>query len=205
MQANNNKRSGTAKVRDTLECHVNDETYVVFPADITKGDGVDVLIEDEGEGDDEAEDSEALGTEGIRENLEGVRYDQRSEGNIVGSIEQEDESDDRVSGGVTLGDGITSRANGLEDEEKQHASAGGNEEDPSSDTFDECGGGNGPRQIPNLEDTVDEELDCWVGNSDCLEHLVEVVGDEAVPRPLGEPSNSNNNRQTLAVAGGVDH
>jgi len=50
---------------------VND---IVFPPDIAKSDGIDVLIEDEGEGNDEAEEGEALGTEGIWENLESVRH-----------------------------------------------------------------------------------------------------------------------------------
>ena len=108
-----------------------------------------------------------------------------------------------MSSGITLGDGITSGADGLEDEEEQHADARRNEKDPSSDALDEGGGGDSPRKVPNLENTVDKELGRRIGDTDSLEHLVEVVGDEAISRPLGKPSESDDNRQTFTVTGGV--
>lgn len=55
-----------------------------------------------------------------------------------------------------------------------------------------------------MEDTVDKELDGWIGNTDCLEHCVEVVGYETISRPLGEPSESDDDRQTLAVTRCLD-
>ena len=41
-----------------------------------------------------------------------------------------------MSGGLTPIDGVTSGADGLEDEEDQHPNARGDEKDPSSDAFD---------------------------------------------------------------------
>ncbi len=38
-------------------------TYVVLPLNMAESDGVDVLVEDEREGDGEVEDVEALGAE----------------------------------------------------------------------------------------------------------------------------------------------
>ena len=38
--------------------------------------GVDVLVEDEGEGNDEVEDVEALRTQAVRENFDGVGDDE---------------------------------------------------------------------------------------------------------------------------------
>ena len=52
-----------------------EETHVVLPADSAKGNGVDVLVEDESEGDGKIEYSVALGTERVGENLESVRHD----------------------------------------------------------------------------------------------------------------------------------
>lgn len=57
----------------------NDNTYVVLPADGVKSDGVDVLIEDEGEGDRKVENGETLGTQCERKNLDGVRDNERGE------------------------------------------------------------------------------------------------------------------------------
>ena len=92
--------------------------HVVSPANLTKSDRVDVLVEDEGEGDDKVEDGVALGTEGVGENLESVGHNQGGEGNVVRSVEQEDEGNDGVSGGIALGDGVTSRTDGLEGKEE---------------------------------------------------------------------------------------
>ena len=109
-----------------------------------------------------------------------------------------------MSGGIALGDGVTSRADSLEDKEEQHANTRGDKKDPSSDPFDEEGSSNSPRQIPNLEDTIDEELDGCIGDTDSLEHFGEVVRDETITGPLGKPSDGENDRQTLTITGGPD-
>ena len=44
----------------------------MFPVDNVKGDGNDVLVEGEGEGDNKVEDGEALGAGGFRKDFEGV-------------------------------------------------------------------------------------------------------------------------------------
>jgi len=72
----------------------------------------------------------------VRENLESVRHNQGRKGEIVRSVEQEDEGNDGMSSRIVQGDGIASSANGLKDEEDQHPNARGDEKDPSSDTFD---------------------------------------------------------------------
>ena len=54
----------------------NDDTYIVPPAEVIEGDGVDVLVEDESERDDEIEDGESFGAEGEGENFDGVGDDE---------------------------------------------------------------------------------------------------------------------------------
>lgn len=56
---------------------------VVLPAELLERDGVDILVEDEGEGDGEVEDVETLGTEAVRKDLDGVGDDERSERKAV--------------------------------------------------------------------------------------------------------------------------
>ena len=41
----------------------NKETHIIFPCQVLKGDRVGVLVEDECEGDDEAENIETLGAQ----------------------------------------------------------------------------------------------------------------------------------------------
>ena len=112
-------------------------TYIVLPTDLAKGDGVDILVEDKGEGDEKTENGVTLGAEGVGENLESVGDDQGRECNVVRGVEQEDEGDDGVCGGLAPGDGITGGADSLEGEEEQHPSARTEEEDSSPDAFNE--------------------------------------------------------------------
>ena len=94
-----------------------EEAHIVFPAHLLKSDGVDVLIEDESKRYEKNKDTDTLGADGIGDNLEGVRYRQGDEGKIERSRKQENEGNDGVSGRTALGNGVTSGANGLEDEE----------------------------------------------------------------------------------------
>ena len=55
------------------------KTHVVLPSDVLERDGVDVLVEDERDGDREVEHVEALRTERVRQDLERVRNDERRE------------------------------------------------------------------------------------------------------------------------------
>ena len=54
-------------------------THVVLPADVAERDGVDVLVEDERDGDDKVEDVETFGTNAIRQDFDGVGNDQGRE------------------------------------------------------------------------------------------------------------------------------
>jgi hypothetical protein len=58
-------------------------THIVLPRNVVKRNRVDVLVEDERERDGEVEDVEALGTNGERQDLDGVRDDERSKRKAV--------------------------------------------------------------------------------------------------------------------------
>ena len=47
-------------------------------------------------------------------------------------------------------------------------------------------------------------MDGRVGNTNRLEYFTEVEGDKAISGPLREPSDGDDDRQTLTVTGGVD-
>lgn len=61
-------------------------THVVLPAQVRQCDRVDVLVEDESKGDCEVEDREALGTDGVGKNFNGVGDDEGSESNTNGEM-----------------------------------------------------------------------------------------------------------------------
>jgi len=100
--------------------------------------------------------------------------------------------------------GVDSRAGGDEDEEEEHADGGGEEESAATDLVDEGSGGKSPSQVPDLEDTVDEELDGGVEDTDGLEDTGEVVRDDTVAGPLGEEGESDDDTHALEVAGGLE-
>lgn len=64
-------------------------THVVLPAQLAERDGVDVLIEDEGQRDGEVEDGKALGAERVGQNFDSVADNEGREGDVVSSVEQD--------------------------------------------------------------------------------------------------------------------
>lgn len=121
---------------------------------------------------------------------------------LVCGVEQEDSGDDSISSRVILVLGVDSTAHGLHDEEEEHANGGGDEEKTTTDLVNKGGGDESPSQVPDLKDTVDEELVSAVGNTDSFQNCVEVVRDETIAGPLGEESDGNDDAHTLAVSGG---
>jgi len=81
---------------DNLEADPTAVDNVVLPGDVIKSNGVDVLVENEGEGNGEVEDSETLCTYGEGQDLHGIGDDEGSEREIVRGVEQENECDDSV-------------------------------------------------------------------------------------------------------------
>jgi len=141
---------------DGLESNPADVHNVVLPANLVKSDGVDVLIEDECEGDREVEDIETLGTDVVGENLHCVRHDKGSEGDIVSGVEQEDECNDGMASSDESFLGVDGETDSLAREEHEHPDTRGHEEKSSSCFVDQGGCNQGDGQIPDLKDTVNE-------------------------------------------------
>lgn len=119
---------------------------------------------------------------------------------LIRGVEQEDERNDGVGGVRVVSLGEESRANSLKNEEDKHAGHRGQEEDTTTNSVDQERSTKSPEQIPNLEDTIDEELDGGIGDTDSVEDAVEVVGNETVTRPLREEGEGEDDPETLQVA-----
>src|SRR5882757_8006098 len=129
-------------------------TCIVLPADLAERNGVDVLVKNEGDRNEEAKNSVALGADGVRQNLQSIRHDQRRERNIIRSIKQKYKRNNRMRSRLALRDRIPRRAHCLQDEEEEHSSARSNKERPAADALDEGRGRNGPGEVPDLEDAI---------------------------------------------------
>lgn len=164
---------------------------VVLPLEGLEGDGVGVLIEDDGTHDGEIHDGETLCTDEERQDLDGVRDEERSIGDGVETVEDEDESEERASCSDVLGIFVGSGHGGNDGIGYQHTSGGDDEERTTTGTFNVHRSGNGNDKVVDGEDTVDEGLIVGVGDTDTVEHLGEVVRDKTVSRPLGEHADTD--------------
>ena len=92
------------------------------------------------------------------------------------------------------------RTHRLHREEDRHARGGRQEQEPAAPAVDLEARKHRPAQVPDREDAGDEQLDFRVRDADRVEHLGEVVRDEAVAGPLGEPGGRDDDAHPLAVA-----
>lgn len=66
---------------------------VVPPLDVLESDGVDVLIEEEGDVDHEEDHGHTLGTNVVRQNLDAVSDEETGPGQVVEDVVDEDHDD----------------------------------------------------------------------------------------------------------------
>jgi hypothetical protein len=84
----------------------------------------------------------------------------------------------------------------------EHARSGRKEQGTTADTLDGERGDGGPEEVPNGEETVDEEDDGRVGDSNGRHDRVEEVREHTIAGPLREEGDGHNDAETLAVARG---
>lgn len=94
---------------------------VVFPLQMAKGNGVDVLVEEEGEIDGQPEDSRTFCTDIEWQNLDCICDEQARPGGVVEDVVYEDHSDDGVGGGFGSVDCEASGADRPDYKDAEHA------------------------------------------------------------------------------------
>lgn len=176
-------------------------TYVVLPSQGLQCDRVDVLVKDEGDRNDKAEDVEPFGTETVWQDFDRIRDNEGSERNVICSVEEEDECNNGMSSRSGLMLSILGEANRLCRVEQGHQSGRKKEEEATTETVDHESREHGPAQVPDLQNTVDEELSACTGNTNLVEDLGQVVRDETVAGPLREKGNGDDDAYALAVSG----
>lgn len=177
---------------------------VVLPLEGVEGDGVGVLIEDDGTHDGEVHDSETLGTNEERQDLDGVGDEEGRVGDGVETVEDEDEGEEGTSCTDGLGIFVSGGHGGNDGVRDEHAGGGDDPEWATAGTFNVHRGGDGNDEVVDGEDTVDEGLVGGVGDSNTVEHLEEVVRDKTVSRPLGEDTNTDDDPHAATVTGSTE-
>jgi hypothetical protein len=79
--------------QETYEGCVYGRTYVddvVLPTDVSKGDRVDIVVEEQSQINHQEHDSNTLGTDMVRKNLDGVTDQETRPGRVVEDVVEED-------------------------------------------------------------------------------------------------------------------
>lgn len=97
---------------------------------------------------------------------------------------------------------VDGRAGGLQREKNDHAGNRGHEEDTTTNLVNKGGSEESPEQIPDLEDTINQELYGGVENADGNKNLIKVVRNETIARPLGEKGEGNNDPHAASISCG---
>ena len=119
---------------------------------------------------------------------------------LVCGVKEENEREHSVSGVLVACLSVHRGARGLQRKEHCHTRSGRDEQQTTTQTLDHERCKTRPEEVPDLEDTVDEELSGRVCDANAIEHLVEVVRHKTIARPLREEGDGNNDPETLKVA-----
>lgn len=176
---------------DELEDEPDGVDEVVLPLEGSEGDGVGVLVEDDGTHDGEVHDRETLGTDEVGQDLDGVGDEKWCVGDGVETVKDEDECEQGTACRSTFGSVVRSRHGRDDCVGDKHTTGGDDEEGATTSPLDTHRSGDSDGEVVDGEDTIDEGLIIGAGDTDTVEHPGEVVGDEAVSRPLGEDTDTD--------------
>jgi len=112
---------------------------IVLPANVVKTDGVDVLVEDQSDLDEQVHQHETLSTNVERQDLDGVGDQKTGPGEVIGGGVNEDHGNDGLSGSWVPGDSELGRTNRPDSEGDKHTSSGGKEERTTAKLVDSEG------------------------------------------------------------------
>jgi hypothetical protein len=96
------------------------------------------------------------------------------------------------------------RANCPDDEGDAHGGGGSKEERAATDAVNEQSARNRDDERENGETTVETKLGVAIGDTNALEDVGSIVGDETVARPLGEETEGCEEQEPVPVALGLE-
>ena len=172
--------------------------------DAVDGDGVDVVVDDEGDVDSNVHDHHALCTQLERQDLDGVGDEQTRPRERVADTMEPEEDDDSNTGASVAGLAVLRTSDSCSHETQKHTSGGCKEEWPATDAVTEQGARNGHDQRENLVTAVKSETLLGATDTSGFVDLVGVVGEESVARPLREQTKRNDEHKSVPVSLGPD-
>lgn len=172
--------------------------------DAVHGDGVDLVVHDEGDVDSNVHDQHALGAELKGQDLDGVGDQETGPGEGVADTVEPEEADDGDTGALVSGLAVLGAGDGSGHEAEKHTSGGCKEERATTDAVTQQGTGDGDDQGEDLVATIETETSLGSSNTSCLIDLIGVVGEKSVARPLGEETERDEEHEPVPVALGLE-
>jgi len=172
--------------------------------DAVHGDGVDLVVHDEGDVDGDVHDHHALGAELEGQDLDRVGDEETGPGEGVAHTVHPEEDDDGDAGALVLGLAVLGAGDSGGHEAQEHTSGGGEEERAATDAITQHGAGDGDDQRENLVATIETETGLGACDTGCLVDLVGVVGEEGVAGPLREETEGDDEHESVPVALGLE-
>jgi hypothetical protein len=172
--------------------------------EVLESQGVGIGVECESALNGQVHDHKTLGTQLVRQDLNGVADEQTGPGERVEDLEEPDEEDHGVAGagGVVLV--VETRGEGPEDEGAEHTASGSKEEGATADLVDEHSHGERDDERHASLASAETELGSRVLDTGRLVQGARVVGNDGVTRPLREETERDKDGEAVAVALGAE-
>jgi hypothetical protein len=181
-------------------------TYSVYGVELPPGvqvresERVDVLVDGQGNLDEEVHDHQTLGTNLERQDLDSVGDEQTRPCERVTHREDPDHGDDTFSSGIAAVGLLLRRANCPDDEAQAHSTGGDDEERATTNAINEQRARHGNNEGQDGKTTVESELGVGIGDANVVVDIGGVVGNETVARPLREQTERRKEHKPVSVA-----
>lgn len=171
---------------------------------VIKGNRVGVGVEGQGALDPDVHDHETLGTELVRQDLNGVADEQARPGEGVKDAENPDEEDHGVVCARGLLLVVETRGQGPEDEGAEHTRRRGKEHGAAADLVDKHGHGDGNDEGETHLAGRETELRSRIIDTGGFVKHAGVVGDDGIARPLREDAERDEDDEAVPVTLGLE-
>ena len=172
--------------------------------EVVKRQGVGVGVEGERSLDHQVENHETLGTQLVRQNLNGVTDEKTGPGDGVEDTKEPDEEDHGVVGAGSIVLIVQARGEGPEDEGAEHTRRGGKEHGTAADLVDEQRHRDGNEEGQAGLAGRETELLGRVRDAGGIVQDAGIVGNDGVTRPLGEETERKQDDEAVTVALGPE-
>ncbi|KAG7835823.1 hypothetical protein KL942_004993 [Ogataea angusta] len=177
------------------------EHDVITPANAVHGDRVAERRNQQSTVHSHQLNSDALGTQMVREDLRRIRQQQRRVRNVIVEVIDEDEPENGTAVLFGAGLGKFRRASRPDDVRDQHANAREQKQRSAAESVHHEGACHRSHEIEDLQQTIDQRLHVGRGDADGVENEREVVRDNGDSVPLRADTDAERDVRSSPVSG----